>query len=72
MSYLYEHREQLGENKRLAATLTCCMKPLVSWVLTSATSALSSIFWDTLATVYIEVSLLPHQELIPPHQTVLF
>ena len=34
---------------RLAATLTCCMKPLVSWVLASAASALSLAFWDTLA-----------------------
>jgi DNA-binding NtrC family response regulator len=30
-------------------TAVQCMKPLVSWVLASAASALSVMFWDTLA-----------------------
>jgi len=50
---------------RLAATLTWCMKPLVSWVLASAASALSPVFWDTIAPFLIEVALLPLQEPTP-------
>jgi hypothetical protein len=44
------------------------MKLLVEWVLASAASDLSLMFWDTLAPFHIEVSLLPHTELAPPLQ----
>ena len=53
---------------QLVATLTPCMESLVSWVLASAASALSSIFWGTLASTYIEVSLLSHTEITPSPQ----
>ena len=46
---------------RLAATLTCCMKLLVCWVLASAASPLSSLFWDTPSSFHCLVSLLPRR-----------
>ena len=35
-------------------------------VMASAASALSAIFWDTLAPFQTEVTLLPHPEPTPP------
>ncbi len=48
---------------RLDATLTCCIKPLVCWVLASAASALSLFSWDTTHSFHSLVSLLPLRSL---------
>jgi len=51
---------------RLDATLTCRIKPLVSWVLASAASVLSAIFWDTTRSFLCLLSLLPLRSLCHP------
>jgi hypothetical protein len=39
---------------------------LYTWVLASAASALSAMFWDTLGPFQIEVTVLPHPGPTPP------
>src|SRR5271157_157191 len=48
-----------GVYLRLDATLTCCIKPLVCWVLASPASALSLFSWDITRSFHCLVSLLP-------------